>query len=84
MMSYERKSPKLRSSRRQWVIIILVAVAIHLAILIFFKPHYLSIFLPKLNPGEGGGNPFEGVERVFSVVSFEGRHKAKEEKEGRS
>ncbi len=81
MIIYERKSPKLRSSRRQWIVIILIAIAVHLAILFFFKPHYLSIFLPKIKPGESGGNPFEGVERVLSVVSFEGRRKKQEKKE---
>jgi len=81
MAGYEKRSPKLRSSRRQWIVIILIAIAVHLAILFFFKPHYLSIFLPKLKPGESGGNPFEGVERVLSVVSFEGRHEKQEKKE---
>ncbi len=75
MVGYQRPSPKLRNSRKTWIAIVAVVIAIHLAILLFFKPQYLSIFLTKLSPGEEGGTSFPAMDRPFTVVSIEGRKK---------
>jgi len=63
-------SPKVRSSRKAWIVIVLIAVALHLTILILFKPHYLSIFKSELKPGKGEST-FPGMERPFTYVPLE-------------
>ncbi len=58
-----------RRSRRDWIIIIGIAVAIHLIVFLLLKPAYLNVFKTEL-PGEGGTTTFKPTDRPFSLISI--------------
>ena len=65
-----RVSPSLRSTRKQWTIIIVFAVLLHAAFLLLFKPHYLQVFKTELPPGEEGTDRYPLLDNPIHVLSL--------------
>lgn len=49
----EYRYPKNRRTKREWIIIIVIALFFHLAVFVFFKPEYLTIFKTEMHGNEG-------------------------------
>jgi len=64
------KSPSLRNTRRQWAIIIVVAVLLHAAFFLFFQPRYLEVFRTELPPGEESTDRYPFLDNPFRVLSI--------------
>jgi TonB family protein len=64
------KSPSLRNTRRQWAIIIAVAVLVHAAFFLFFQPRYLEVFRTELPPGEESTDRYPFLDNPFRVLSL--------------
>jgi TonB family protein len=69
MSAKSLKALRVRSGRKEWLIIILVAVILHLAFFAFFRTSYLRIFLAEL-PGEEGESSFPELDAPFSYVQL--------------
>jgi TonB family protein len=69
------KALRVRSGRRDWFLIVLLAVILHLAFFAFFRTSYLRIFLSEL-PGEEGASPFPELDAPFSYVQLYERTEA--------
>ncbi|HUV35623.1 MAG TPA: TonB family protein [Patescibacteria group bacterium] len=67
---YERREYrffKARSDRRSWLVIIAVAILFHLAVFLFFKPEYLTIFKTDM-VGDEGSSSLYLENRPFSLI----------------
>jgi TonB family protein len=62
-------SLSVRSGWREWLVIILVVIILHLAFFSLFKLRYLRIFQTEL-PGEEGESAFPRLDAPFSFVQL--------------
>jgi TonB family protein len=60
----------IRSTRRQWAIIIASAVLVHAAFLFLFKPRYLEVFRTEQPPGEESTDRYPMLDNPFRVLSL--------------
>jgi TonB family protein len=65
-----RKSPRIRSTRRQWAVIIAAAILLHVALLLFVQPRYFNIFRREIPAGEEGEDRYPFLDRPFHVLSL--------------
>jgi TonB family protein len=70
MTQEHRRSLSLRSTRKQWTVIIVLAVLVHAAFLLFFKPHFFQVFKKELPPGEEGVDRSPLLNNPFRVLSL--------------
>lgn len=63
----EYRSFRIRSNRRSWLVITAVAILLHIALFVFFKPHYLTIFKTDMIADEGTASRYMR-DRPFSLV----------------
>jgi len=64
------KPLSIRSTRRQWAIIIASALLVHAAFLFFFQPRYLEVFRTDLPPGEESTDRYPFLDNPFRVLSL--------------
>jgi TonB family protein len=61
------RSLRVKSGRKEWAVIIAVALILHILFVIFFKTEYLRIFKTDLT-GEEGFSEYESLDTPFSVI----------------
>jgi TonB family protein len=70
MKQVHRMPASLRSTRRQWTIIVASVVLLHAAFLFFFNPQYLRVFKTDLPPGEEGTDRYPFLDNPLHVLSL--------------
>jgi TonB family protein len=65
-----RRSPRLRNTRRQWVVIVIAVVVLHATFLLLFRPEYLRVFRSAPVAGEEGEDRYPYLENPFHVLSL--------------
>lgn len=70
MSEIRKRPPKLRSSRRAWLLIIAAVLAAHVAFFIFFKPQYLRFFETNVTGDDGDYSEFVLSDRPFVLINI--------------
>ena len=68
MSAAARLLSKTRRSTREWAAIVAAAILVHAALLLFFKPHYLSFLSREITDEEGDSGRFPYLDNPFQVI----------------
>jgi TonB family protein len=64
------KPLSIRSTRRQWAVIIASVIVLHAAFILLFKPRYLAVFKTELPPGEESTDRYPFLDNPIHVLSL--------------